>query len=722
MKFEHDTLIAALTHMITPELLSYIREQLKAGSVRDTITQSLTASGWKAEDINAAFISLGVAAESAAPAQPAAPQEIHYPPVVAPATSAAAEPAASPVTAQPAQSARPRRSFARIFFITLIILVVLGIAGGVAYAFFEKLGPFANPPYTEKNFSSGILAKIANIQTSTYLASASLAVAPRDADAKPFSFEPTNRAQTALLYTRDSTRANDISYILRQLRNGKTYPASLAELVKNAPTYMTTPPSANDPQTHLPYAYSITEGGKNFNLSVTFETNDAVASIEHSYDFSTTSTSVVGQTVTFSKESDAYLSVPSTPPDPLFVQLQDMANYLPAQLSASFSVGATTDWSQKDRADWKFNVDATGDFGDLTYKVDADALKKDSVYYFRINNIPSILGDLSSYKGIWVKVDTATSSSNDFLGGNDLSYLASGLPDAEASYKKERGAVADLLKSAASIADGVSLIRFKNPPRSEQVDGRQFYRYDLAINKDAIVPFYTQVIAEAKKNPQLSSDPLLADEGLLDYLRSPEFDAVFAYYDANTTLTAWVDPAGFPSIVEYGLRFVPADSATALKDKQARLTFKLSLSDIDKPVTIEAPVDAKDLKELESTGPLAAAREKGKDAAVQSNLSTIQTQAEIYYSDTGNNSYGSPSASCTGAGSLFADKVIAQAIESVKESASGGTVTCNSTRTAYAVQTMLNAPQSTSTPYWCIDSSGATKASSAVLGKATKCP
>ena len=65
---------------------------------------------------------------------------------------------------------------------------------------------------------------------------------------------------------------------------------------------------------------------------------------------------------------------------------------------------------------------------------------------------------------------------------------------------------------------------------------------------------------------------------------------------------------------------------------------------------------------------LNTARNKGTDAAVQSDLTTAQTQAEIYYgSAAGANSYGTlaftTDAGCTGAAaSMFSDATIQKAL------------------------------------------------------------
>ncbi|MCX6787710.1 MAG: type II secretion system protein [Candidatus Kaiserbacteria bacterium] len=121
---------------------------------------------------------------------------------------------------------------------------------------------------------------------------------------------------------------------------------------------------------------------------------------------------------------------------------------------------------------------------------------------------------------------------------------------------------------------------------------------------------------------------------------------------------------------------------------------------------------------------LNTARSKGNDAAIQSDLSTIQTQAEIYYGGSvGNNSYGnnaSATGSCTVATTMFTtDTTIKKAIEAAEiANGSGTTVVCNSSATAYAVAS----PLSSETRSWCVDSTGGSSKSTTPLGTATVCP
>jgi prepilin-type N-terminal cleavage/methylation domain-containing protein len=99
---------------------------------------------------------------------------------------------------------------------------------------------------------------------------------------------------------------------------------------------------------------------------------------------------------------------------------------------------------------------------------------------------------------------------------------------------------------------------------------------------------------------------------------------------------------------------------------------------------------------------LNTARSKGNDAAIQSDLSTIQTEAEIYYGNT-NNTYGSTVTACSG-GMFIADTVIARAVTNAQSANGGTTLACYGSATAYAVSSPIFAGGSGG--YWCVDSTG----------------
>ena len=123
---------------------------------------------------------------------------------------------------------------------------------------------------------------------------------------------------------------------------------------------------------------------------------------------------------------------------------------------------------------------------------------------------------------------------------------------------------------------------------------------------------------------------------------------------------------------------------------------------------------------------LNTARSKGNDAAIQSDLSTIQTEAEIYYGGTGADTYGSTAGTtCPAVGtalsatSVFTDPTIEKAAAGAVTANGGTALVCNNSTTAYAVSSKLSADP---TRNWCVDSTGGSSKSTTALGTATVCP
>ena len=119
---------------------------------------------------------------------------------------------------------------------------------------------------------------------------------------------------------------------------------------------------------------------------------------------------------------------------------------------------------------------------------------------------------------------------------------------------------------------------------------------------------------------------------------------------------------------------------------------------------------------------LNTARSKGSDAAIQSDLAGVRTQAQIYY--TSNNNYGTNAtveSSCTAADNLFADTTILRQVQAADTANGTGSVVCNvaADGAAYAVSAEL---VSTPGTFFCVDSSGAgTTTAAALTATATNC-
>ncbi len=714
--------------MAPEQLSSYIRQQRAAGVPRDDISRAVLAAGWLPSDINEAFAAvepIGI------PVQ--APPPVPIPQV--PATMQNGSPSAP--STLPGQAASGFGAWFTRFAPALAVVggLVIVVSGGVAYAYVQQIGPFSVKQYAEGSFLSDVLAKSSQIQSASYVLSASLAVDPREPDAVAFTV-PAPDPSLVAQYQDDSKKLSAISSVLSELKYtygeqrsynyqtrkyvvtaAKPYPASFVPTTAGV--------SSSD------YQYAAADGGKNFALTATFETSAAISAIRGSYGYTATTTIIDGNKVTFTKDSVGYFFLPSTPPQPFLASLADSLRSLSPDVSGNVSVGATTDFSKDGFPDWRFDAAANGSFGDLSYQVDVEALKKDANYYIRINKMPSLpFIPFANYKGQWIEITPQAASSSAATPGqyNEFSYLAANISGTEADYKKNRADLAAALMNLARLADKDNLTSFKTNPVRETVDGRDLYRYQLTISKDAIIPFYKDVLADPSTYQKLG---VTQDQGLLDYLQSKEFDDIFAYMESNTYLTLWTDRDGFPAILEYRLRVVPPDTAVQLKDKQVDISLKLTFSDINKSVTIETPTDAKPvetvIQEMNNnvSDALGTARMKGNDAAVQSDLATIQTQAEIYYG-TNNNSYGTqawksgPATACTGG--MFKNSVVTTALTGADAANGvGKNVACYATGSSYLVGADL-----ASGGWWCVDSTGSARAETGsmpnTLPAGKKCP
>ncbi len=133
---------------------------------------------------------------------------------------------------------------------------------------------------------------------------------------------------------------------------------------------------------------------------------------------------------------------------------------------------------------------------------------------------------------------------------------------------------------------------------------------------------------------------------------------------------------------------------------------------------------------------LNTARSKGQDAAIQSNLQTVQVQAEIYYGGTGttggDNSYGGTGSGSTAAECIadansmwLEDSTISRAIvaaEAVNTDALA-TVICGSNSTNYAISARMPSTITGTASYYCVDSGGfAGPRTTSLVAGTTVCP
>lgn len=682
----------------------------------EKIINDARSVGWSDSDISAAYATIGVPF----PKVPVQSSTISSPNVstLVPNTLVQSNIAST-------QNINPKNSthsYRKIILSTVVILIV--IAGGV-YAYSAKLFSFfQNAPYSESNLVAGVLNKLSDVKSSTYSVVASLYVEPREADAMPFSIKTSDDLEVKEKYMRDYNRSEDVTSIINMLRysnanvafnnssSSRRYPQSLVSAVHSSPTGDRI--NIKDPLTNELYQYDLNSTGDDFRLKVTFETPEAIEQINRYNNFGRDKKLEVvdeGNTITFTKTSSSYFSLSNKPPLNFFESMNQYAQYLPPEIYVDASVTAASNLiSETNTADWKINLSGNGDFGDLSYKINVDALKKDKDYYLNISNIPSFFAGLLPKKGQWYKITPKETSTTT----DPYSYDFSGtLAEGEKKYREMKQKNTDLIKKIAGLADEEKLFSINGSPRKETVGDRKLYKYELHVKKEAVLPFYKKLLSYSNEQQVGSSTgtSFLVNESFLRYLESPESAEVIEYYNKNTAVTVWVDDSGFLSALEYYVRVVPTEDAINMKDKQVIIKIKISFDDINENVKIDAPSGALDL-ENENAKSRAVLQEKSNSSSIISKISNIRAMAEIVYSKDGG--YGTKAfsvGSCKKTvGTLFADPQIASIISDINTLASS-TAVCSSSLSSGSVSSYAVSIRLPETPEYshCIDSNGASK-------------
>jgi prepilin-type N-terminal cleavage/methylation domain-containing protein len=125
---------------------------------------------------------------------------------------------------------------------------------------------------------------------------------------------------------------------------------------------------------------------------------------------------------------------------------------------------------------------------------------------------------------------------------------------------------------------------------------------------------------------------------------------------------------------------------------------------------------------------LGSARSGGKDAAVQEQMSSMRTQAELFYA-ANSNAYTTVCSS--GTNNIAALLTATVSASGVSGGATAGTVdaagaynkvTCYDSASAWAVEAPMSASASGAAKMWCVDSTGASKLNTTNLAaNATSC-
>ncbi len=396
----------------------------------------------------------------------------------------------------------------------------------------------------------------------------------------------------------------------------------------------------------------------------------------------------------------------------------DQTEYFPTEFKLNTSITAETDLSNLANSDWKINLDTSGDLGDLYYQINIDSLKKGKNIYFKVNNLPALFSFFPFPKSQWflLDFDSIDEIAKQHLTDKEYEEFKSGtevdgenfqkqLLEYESKYKENREKSARIMKKFILMADEYKILAFKEPPLKDEITVVPLYRYSLMFRPGTLTTFVEAFMRDVL-NEEFPEDRE-ENEKLIAELKSENAIQIMNYIEENTTILFWVDQNGLPESMKFKFRFVPGNVSGNFNEKQINFETNLKLANINAPIVIDAPANAKSFFQYIFDS-LESASIKANNAKIISNLSSLRAEAELYFDSKGNYG-GKTSGGCAVSGTIFNSPRIANLLNEIKniqiqENLQGKTA-CFSNKDAYAITTPL-LDVGDGQKYFCVDSAG----------------
>ena len=615
----------------------------------ETLRKTFSDAGWSPEQIIEALQRYSVAPPEIAPL-PQAPQPSALVSTPLPASDALPQENTEVFTPTRASSSGTKRAV----IIAGIIIFFLGATGAAGYFILTKTSLFAPKvvPLVNGQVLDQVATKLAAITIASYDVTFGLGVADRDADATAFSIAVPLSPEALAAYQRDEDRLRDIEKLRSAVTtefnrlNPYAYDYQPVTVVKKISAPVVPKPrlypesivylaqKMTDPE-GKPYVYARAQDGTGYTLTATFETQDAadVAAAKGAYsDASSTAKKMNGKTVTLSQNDNFYAgSFKGRPTQPKLFGLFEMSeieNYIPANLSGNFTLAGTVDDAKATTPiDARIEISGDASFSDFTVAFDAEGIKKGNNYYGIVKKMPAFFSSMSQIRGKWISL-----TEEDLKQYGYSSFYDSFVPNDETDRKKKFDEARKEWKTLLDLANQEGVVTISKGPEKVMEGKIELTKYQLIIDKDKLLPFYEHATKELATYGDASI--LKRDENTVTYMKSDDFSRIFAYLKNNTTFTLWMDAEGFPIRGELAVRYVPSDDARALKGKQINFTTKVSLTDINQPVSVDAPKTFITFDDLmsEITG---KSKEEMKVERQSLNVSSLRSALKSYHEWTG---------------------------------------------------------------------------------------
>lgn len=458
----------------------------------------------------------------------------------------------------------------------IIVVVAVAVIGGGAFAYMKGYLPI---PFLTKNAEELLMKafnELANAKSGEF--GFTFQVVGEERTVKSSSKnnnESAGGTTDAELQAQDRTTVSNAAQMRTALvlysdDHSFKYPDTLNVL---SPTYISKHLTQSD---GTPFVYKPSNDRKSYTISFTclggnnkgpnglLDSDGNITDCEYDRDYSDSE---------FSDFYDDYMDI--------------LVGAIPTDINVQGAISVFMNYSPDNPSESKGLMSLAGSYSSsgIAISVDLEARLKDNKAYLLANEFPALFFDTSSFKDKWIVIDLDEGS--DLLGGfvdvNDV------IPDDDTT-STFRSEVPHIFRVAFQEKLIIATMNGK-----ETIDGHPTHRVKITIDPNKL-----QALEAAYYKDAVDRDVELGDFGdFTDSFSDPELIEQLNTFFENTTLTVWIDQAGFkPRKMEIEMIAVPSDKYERLKDRQFRFKLGMTFDHLGEKPNVDTPSNTISIDEV----------------------------------------------------------------------------------------------------------------------------
>ncbi|MEA3452798.1 MAG: hypothetical protein U9Q96_00475 [Patescibacteria group bacterium] len=470
-------------------------------------------------------------------------------------------------------------------FIILGIIFLLIIAY-FSSAYFMTFWPFSISQESSIELFEHVFEKLRDMENASYEAIFTFKITERGEGMEPLEVDYSDLEDPAL--ERDYQRLSDLLELKYDLKRASIDSGQYPTTLKEANILLKDPLG-------MDYRYRTTGDGYGYEITIIFESQEAVKAIEsRRVSSSYVAPVIVGKEVRFNDKSYQYYHTSFTAEKrkPAFVNLlenqKEHLTSIPGNIEVSANTSGIFYREQEGLSDASFSFGGEMEYEAMTLALGADFMRINDIFYFRLNKIPGIflafLGtDISSIKEKWVEIKP-----EDTFDRNSIFSIFDSLKEIQ-EQRPKTVKIMEELEIFFEVALEQDLFLGEDNAKKEKLNNKSVFHYELDLNAKAISDFYVALTNELEY--KFGDDALIKfSENTLRYLEAPQTTVAINHFNKNGRVDLFLDAkTGYPVKISYEFVLVPGDEMRSLRKKKFIFYAELNLKDINKGVEIKVP-------------------------------------------------------------------------------------------------------------------------------------